>query len=89
MRAHVGSFACFRLVFVIAQMGGSDQWGNILSGIDLIRRAMPSAGPSATAEASPLGLTFPLLTTASGAKIGQAASLPTRGSHRSLLTVPH
>jgi tyrosyl-tRNA synthetase len=46
------------------QMGGDDQWGNILAGVDLIRRV-----ESATVEA----LTFPLLTTASGAKMGKTA----------------
>ncbi len=46
------------------QMGGDDQWGNILAGIDLIRRIEGSA-----VEA----LTFPLLTTASGAKMGKSA----------------
>lgn len=44
------------------QMGGNDQWGNILAGADLIRRI--DAGE---AEA----LTFPLLTTATGAKMGK------------------
>lgn len=44
------------------QMGGSDQWGNIVSGIDLIRRLR-----SARAQ----GLVMPLLTTASGAKFGK------------------
>jgi tyrosyl-tRNA synthetase len=46
------------------QMGGDDQWGNILAGVDLIRRI-----EGGTAEA----LTFPLLTTASGAKMGKTA----------------
>jgi tyrosyl-tRNA synthetase len=46
------------------QMGGDDQWGNILAGIDLIRRV-----DGGTAEA----LTFPLLTTATGAKMGKTA----------------
>ena len=45
-----------------AQAGGKDQWGNITAGIDLIRRM---SGGSAH------GLTFPLLTTASGVKIGK------------------
>ena len=46
------------------QMGGSDQWGNIVSGIDLARRA----------EGSDLfGLTTPLIQTASGAKMGKTA----------------
>ncbi|HVO76713.1 MAG TPA: tyrosine--tRNA ligase [Candidatus Bathyarchaeia archaeon] len=44
------------------QMGGNDQWGNILAGADLIRRV-----EGAQAEA----LTFPLLTTATGAKMGK------------------
>jgi tyrosyl-tRNA synthetase len=46
------------------QMGGDDQWGNILAGVDLIRRI-----EGGTAEA----LTFPLLTAASGAKMGKTA----------------
>jgi tyrosyl-tRNA synthetase len=44
------------------QMGGSDQWGNILAGIDLIRRLR-----SARAH----GLVFPLVTTSSGIKFGK------------------
>lgn len=47
------------------QMGGDDQWGNILAGVDLIRRV-----ESAKVEA----VTFPLLTTASGAKMGKTAT---------------
>ncbi|WP_375457528.1 tyrosine--tRNA ligase [uncultured Methylobacterium sp.] len=47
------------------QMGGSDQWGNIVTGIDLGRRmGVPGL----------LGLTCPLLTTASGAKMGKTAA---------------
>lgn len=46
------------------QMGGSDQWGNIISGVDLGRRA-------GTPEL--FALTTPLLTTASGAKMGKTA----------------
>ncbi len=46
------------------QLGGSDQWGNIVSGVDLVRR---------TDGASAFGLTTPLLTTASGAKMGKTA----------------
>jgi tyrosyl-tRNA synthetase len=46
------------------QMGGDDQWGNILAGVDLIRRV---EGGMAQA------LTFPLLTTATGAKMGKTA----------------
>ncbi|SHJ48737.1 tyrosyl-tRNA synthetase [Desulfatibacillum alkenivorans DSM 16219] len=44
------------------QMGGSDQWGNIVAGIDLIRRAK---GGSA------YGITFPLITTSAGIKMGK------------------
>ncbi len=47
------------------QMGGSDQWGNIVAGIDLIRRV---EGNSA------FGITFPLITTAGGAKMGKTAA---------------
>ncbi|WP_422038426.1 tyrosine--tRNA ligase [Roseibium sp.] len=47
------------------QMGGSDQWGNILSGTDLVRRL---------AETEAFALTSPLLTTASGAKMGKTAA---------------
>ena len=46
------------------QMGGSDQWGNIVNGTDLIRRA---DGKDA------FGLTTPLITTADGAKMGKTA----------------
>lgn len=50
---------------VCLQMGGSDQWGNIVNGVELGRR---------TDDASLYGLTVPLLTTASGAKMGKTAS---------------
>jgi tyrosyl-tRNA synthetase len=46
------------------QMGGNDQWGNIVAGIDLIRRKMSKEA---------YGITFPLITTASGAKMGKTA----------------
>ncbi len=46
------------------QMGGSDQWGNIVAGVDLARRADGR---------SLFGLTTPLVTTASGAKMGKTA----------------
>ncbi|MDI9313387.1 MAG: tyrosine--tRNA ligase [Hydrotalea sp.] len=49
----------------LLQMGGSDQWGNIVMGIDLTRRVNGSAV---------FGLTAPLLTTASGAKMGKTAA---------------
>jgi len=47
------------------QMGGSDQWGNIVNGVELIRRM-----DARTA----FGLTTPLITTASGAKMGKTAA---------------
>ena len=47
------------------QMGGSDQWGNIVNGIDLGRRV---------GDFDLFGLTTPLITTASGAKMGKTAS---------------
>jgi tyrosyl-tRNA synthetase len=47
------------------QMGGSDQWGNIVQGVELGRRL---------AEAQLFGLTSPLITTSSGAKMGKTAS---------------
>ena len=46
------------------QMGGSDQWGNIVMGVDLGRRVN---------DAALFGLTTPLMTTASGAKMGKTA----------------
>jgi tyrosyl-tRNA synthetase len=49
---------------VTLQMGGSDQWGNIVSGVELVRR---------TEGAQVFGLTTPLITTASGAKMGKTA----------------
>jgi tyrosyl-tRNA synthetase len=54
----------FRRHGVRLQMGGSDQWGNIVSGVDLVRR---------TEAAAVFGLTTPLITTASGAKMGKTA----------------
>ena len=49
---------------VILQIGGSDQWGNIVAGMELTRR---------TDGKSVYGLTTPLITTASGAKMGKTA----------------
>ena len=48
----------------LLQMGGSDQWGNIVNGIELARRVD---------GANLFGLTTPLLTTAAGAKMGKTA----------------
>jgi tyrosyl-tRNA synthetase len=48
----------------LLQCGGNDQWGNIVAGIDLIRKVE---------GAEAYGLTFPLVTTASGEKFGKSA----------------
>jgi tyrosyl-tRNA synthetase len=44
------------------QMGGSDQWGNIVAGVDLIRRVH---------QKTAFGVTFPLITTSNGEKMGK------------------
>ena len=49
------------------QMGGSDQWGNIINGVELIRRVSATTGE----ESASFGLTTPLVTTASGKKMGK------------------
>ena len=49
------------------QIGGSDQWGNIVSGTDLIRRKFPD-------RAQAFGMTNQLLMTSSGAKFGKTAA---------------
>ena len=46
----------------VLQIGGSDQWGNIVNGVDLIRRKL---------QKESFGLTSPLITLASGAKMGK------------------
>lgn len=46
------------------QMGGSDQWGNIVAGIELIRKLY---------QETAFGITFPLITTSNGAKMGKTA----------------
>jgi len=51
------------------QMGGSDQWGNIVNGVELGRRTLREGKTGVEL----FGLTTPLLTTASGAKMGKTA----------------
>ena len=46
------------------QMGGSDQWGNIVAGVEFIRRVSQGAA---------FGITFPLITTSGGEKMGKTA----------------
>ena len=57
-------FELHRRYGIKMQMGGADQWGNIISGVDLIRRLT---------QQEAFGLTSPLITTASGAKMGKTA----------------
>ena len=54
----------FRQMGCQMQVGGSDQWGNIVAGVDLIHKADGGQG---------FGLTWPLITTASGGKMGKTA----------------
>ena len=54
----------FRRYGCLLQLGGSDQWGNIVNGVELIRRVE---------GAEAFGFTSPLVTTASGAKMGKTA----------------
>ena len=49
----------------VVQLGGSDQWGNITAGIDLIRKLEGEGGNA-------FGITMPLITTASGQKFGKS-----------------
>jgi len=49
----------------VLQMGGDDQWGNMVSGVELIRRV---------ANGEAFAMTFPLLTTVSGQKMGKTAA---------------
>jgi tyrosyl-tRNA synthetase len=54
----------YRTENCVLQMGGADQWGNIVAGIELIRRAE---------RGTACGITFPLITTSSGDKMGKTA----------------
>jgi len=55
-------YELFKKKNCILQIGGSDQWGNIINGIDLIRRML---------QKDSFGITSPLITLASGAKMGK------------------
>lgn len=54
------------------QLGGSDQWGNITAGTDLIRRLSPTTNTPGE-EGDAFGITLPLLTTKGGVKFGKSA----------------
>ncbi len=56
------STTCARRIDCELQIGGSDQWGNITAGTDLIRKKLGAAS---------WGLTFPLITKADGTKFGK------------------
>src|SRR5690606_27242957 len=58
---------------VTVQMGGSDQWGNIVAGIDLIRRVLAHGG-DVDAPATTFGLTTAMITIADGSKFGETES---------------
>src|SRR3954453_15093253 len=58
----VGFLELERRMGCVLQMGGSAQWGNLLNGVELIRRVDQKAA---------FGLTTPLLSPASGAKMGK------------------
>tara|TARA_Y100001970_G_scaffold47025_1_gene59394 strand:+ start:8052 stop:9293 length:1242 start_codon:yes stop_codon:yes gene_type:complete len=55
-------YQLFKKQNCILQLGGSDQWGNIVSGVELIRRIL---------QKEAFGLTTPLITLSSGAKMGK------------------
>jgi len=55
-------YQLFKMHGCILQMGGSDQWGNIVNGVELIRRVL---------QKEAFGLTTPLITLSSGAKMGK------------------
>jgi tyrosyl-tRNA synthetase len=55
-------YELFKTKNCILQIGGSDQWGNIINGVELIRRKL---------QRESYGLTSPLITLASGAKMGK------------------
>lgn len=58
----------FREQGVTLQLGGSDQWGNIVGGCDLVRRVAAAPGNES------FGLTWPLVTKADGGKFGKTES---------------
>ena len=55
-------YKLFKREKCVLQLGGSDQWGNIINGVDLIRRIL---------KKDAFGLTSPLITLSSGAKMGK------------------
>ena len=58
----------------VLQMGGSDQWGNIVNGIDLGRRLRDRRDGGSDGSPGMFGLTTPLITSAAGTKMGKTAT---------------
>jgi tyrosyl-tRNA synthetase len=54
----------YKRYYCLLQIGGSDQWGNIINGVELVRRV---------AHKTAFGLTTPLITTSSGTKMGKTS----------------
>jgi tyrosyl-tRNA synthetase len=55
------------------QIGGSDQWGNIIAGLELISRTCETSNEDSENRERAYGITTPLLTSSSGAKFGKSA----------------
>lgn len=55
------------------QVGGSDQWGNIIAGLELIGRTNETLDVGDESHQRAYGITTPLLATAGGAKFGKSA----------------
>ena len=64
----------YRTRGVTVQMGGSDQYGNIVAGIDLVRRLERLEDGDGTVGAETFGLTTPLVTKSDGGKFGKSES---------------
>jgi tyrosyl-tRNA synthetase len=56
------------------QIGGSDQWGNITAGVELIRRMRAAQNIASKEKEAAVGLTFPLITKSDGSKFGKTES---------------
>jgi tyrosyl-tRNA synthetase len=67
----------YRKSGVQLQIGGADQYGNILSGVDAIKHGLKAvnsgSSPPKAPSSMPMGFTVPLLTTPSGEKFGKSA----------------
>jgi len=67
-------YELYRALGCTIQVGGSDQWGNILCGLELINKTQPGEAPLVeTTKNKGFALTTPLLTNSSGQKFGKSA----------------